>query len=139
MGAGTPARAAEDTLALTLVLLAGYRIAYEPAALMRHDHYADIDSLRRQLRGYGVGLTAYYAALLRHRPGVLPALLRLLPAAAGYLRGASMADITVPQAQCRRNFRQSSNACSGGACSPGPPPISGACAGRPGSASEARR
>ena len=31
MGAGTPARASEDTLALTLVLLAGYRIAYEPA------------------------------------------------------------------------------------------------------------
>ena len=41
MGAGTPARASEDTLALTLVLLAGDRIAYEPAALVRHDHYAE--------------------------------------------------------------------------------------------------
>ena len=88
MGAGTPARASEDTLALTLVLLAGYRIAYEPAALVRHDHYPDSDGLRRQLHGYGVGLTAYYTALLRHRPGALPALVRLLPAAAGYLRGA---------------------------------------------------
>ena len=97
MGAGTPARASEDTLALTLVLLAGYRIAYEPAALVRHDHYAEPDGLRRQLRGYGVGLTAYYTALLRHRPGVLPALLRLLPVAAGYLRGASVPDIAVPQ------------------------------------------
>jgi GT2 family glycosyltransferase len=94
MGAGTPARASEDTLALTLVLLAGYRIAYEPAALVRHDHYADAADLRRQLRGYGTGLTAYYTALLRHRPGVLPGLLRLLPAAAGYLRGAGAA---VPQ------------------------------------------
>lgn len=37
LGAGTPAAAGEDTLALTMVLLAGYRIAYEPAALMRHD------------------------------------------------------------------------------------------------------
>ena len=79
------------------MLLAGYRIAYEPAALVRHDHYAEPEGLRRQLRGYGVGLTAYYTALLRRRPGVLPALLRLLPAAAGYLRGASMADITVSQ------------------------------------------
>jgi O-antigen biosynthesis protein len=87
LGTGTPARAAEDTLALTLVLLAGYRIAYEPAALMRHYHYHDIDGLGRQMHGYGVGLTAYYAALLRHRPGVFPALLRLLPAAAGYMRG----------------------------------------------------
>jgi O-antigen biosynthesis protein len=95
MGAGTPARASEDTLALTLVLLAGYRIAYEPAALVRHDHYAEPEDLRRQLRGYGIGLTAYYTALVRHRPGVLPALLRLLPAAAGYLRGRSVPDIAV--------------------------------------------
>ena len=88
MGAGTPTRASEDTLALTLVLLAGYRIAYEPAALTRHHHRRDTDSLRRQLYGYGVGVAAYYAALLRHRPGLLPALLRLAPAAARYMRGA---------------------------------------------------
>ena len=87
LGAGTPARAGEDTLALTMVLLAGYRIAYEPAALMRHHHRMDLDGLGDQMEGYGVGLTAYYAALLRHRPGVLPALLRLAPAALGYLRG----------------------------------------------------
>jgi GT2 family glycosyltransferase len=87
LGAGTPALACEDTLALTMVLLAGYRIAYEPAALMRHHHRADLDGLGHQLEGYGVGLTAYYAALVRHRPVVLPALLRLLPAAVAYLRG----------------------------------------------------
>jgi len=97
MGAGTPARASEDTLALTLVLLSGYRIAYEPAALVRHDHYAEPEDLRRQLRGYGVGLTAYYTALVRHRPAVLPALLRLLPAAAAYLRGGSVPDIAAPR------------------------------------------
>ena len=109
MGAGTPARASEDTLALTLVLLAGYRIAYEPAALVRHDHYAEPEGLRRQLRGYGVGLAAYYTALLRHRPGVWPALLRLLPMAAGYLRGAGVTDIAVPQelpAEFRRAQRR---------------------------------
>jgi GT2 family glycosyltransferase len=91
LGAGTPALAGEDTLALTLVLLAGYRIAYEPAALMRHHHRRDLDGLGRQLRGYGVGLTAYYAALIRHRPSVLPTLLCLMPTAAGYLRGATTA------------------------------------------------
>ena len=86
LGPGTPARAAEDLLAMSLVLLAGYRLAYEPAALMRHDHRRDLDGLRRQMEGYGVGLTAYYAALLRHRPGVLPELIRLMPTGLGYLR-----------------------------------------------------
>ena len=86
LGTGTPARAAEDTLALTLVLLAGYEIAYEPQALIRHDHYAETDGLERQLYGYGVGLTAFYTALLRHRPGVLPALVKLLPTAVKYFR-----------------------------------------------------
>lgn len=88
LGAGTPAFAGEDTLAMTLVLLAGYRIGFEPAALTRHHHRTDLDSLGRQLRGYTVGLTAYYAALLRHRPSVLPALLWLVPTAFGYLRGS---------------------------------------------------
>jgi GT2 family glycosyltransferase len=110
MGAGTPARASEDTLALTLVLLAGYRIAYEPAALVRHDHYAGPQELRRQLCGYSTGLTAYYTALLRHRPGVLPALVRLLPAAVGYLRGTNEKAAGVPHdlpAQFRRAQRLS--------------------------------
>ena len=70
LGTGTPARSSEDTLALTLVLLAGQCIAYEPAALIRHDHYSDMDGLARQLHGYGVGLTAYS---MRHCCGIGPA------------------------------------------------------------------
>jgi GT2 family glycosyltransferase len=86
LGAGTRTFACEDTLAFTLALLSGYDIAYEPSALMWHHHRPDMDSLGRQLHGYSIGLTAFYAALLRHRPGVLPALLRLVPAAGRYLR-----------------------------------------------------
>ena len=103
LGPGTPARASEDMLAMTLVLLAGYRLAYEPAALMRHDHRRDLDSLREQAQGHGVGLTAFYAALLRHRPSVLPGLMRLAPTAVRYLLtadSASVADrarVTAPQ------------------------------------------
>jgi O-antigen biosynthesis protein len=96
LGPGTPARAAEDLLAMTMVLLAGYRLAYEPAALMRHEHRRDLDGLRVQMEGYGVGLTAYYAALLRHRPGVLPELIRLAPAGLRYLRAASFPRTTAP-------------------------------------------
>ncbi len=88
LGAGTLAFAGEDMLAFTLTLLAGYRIRYEPAALMRHYHRRDLDSLRRQLNGYSVGVTAYYAALVRRQPKVILDLIRLTPTAARYLRGA---------------------------------------------------
>ena len=46
-----------------------------------------------------------YTALVRHRPGVLPALLRLLPAAAGYLREGSLPDIAV-QRELPAEFRR---------------------------------
>lgn len=88
LGSGTPARAGEDTYAFTRVLLAGHAMVYQPSALVRHEHYADLAGLHQQLYGYGVGLTAYYAALLRRDPQVLPQLLRLLPAAVRELRGA---------------------------------------------------
>jgi O-antigen biosynthesis protein len=88
LGAGTPARGAEDTLALTLTMLTGHKIAYEPAAFVRHYHYRGLRSLARQLHRYTVGLTAYYAALLCRRPWVLIGLVRLLPDAIGFLRAA---------------------------------------------------
>jgi hypothetical protein len=48
--------------------------------------------LARQLRGYDTGLTAYYLALLRHQPGQLPGLIRLVPAAIGFLRDRAGGD-----------------------------------------------
>jgi O-antigen biosynthesis protein len=88
LGAGTFACAGEDTLALTMLLLAGYRIAYEPSAIVHHHHREDMKGLSAQLKGYSIGLTAYYASLLRHQPRLLPSLIRLVPTAIGYLRGA---------------------------------------------------
>lgn len=87
LGAGTPTSGGEDTLAITLVMLEGYDVVYEPAALMWHHHRQDMASLNKQLHGYSVGLTAFYAALLRQRPAAFLGLLKLLPMAAGYLKG----------------------------------------------------
>ena len=87
LGAGTVACAGEDTYAFSRVLLAGYRMAYQPSAFVRHRHYGDLEGLSRQLRGYGVGLTAYYVALMRRNPRILRSLLRLIPAALRDLRG----------------------------------------------------
>jgi len=87
LGAGTAACGAEDTYAFSRVLLGGYRMAYQPSALVRHHHYGDPAGLSRQLRGYGTGLTAYYAALIRRDPRVFGTLLALIPAALRDLRG----------------------------------------------------
>jgi glycosyltransferase involved in cell wall biosynthesis len=105
LGAGTPALGAEDTLALTLVMLTGYKIAYEPAAFVRHHHCRDFRSLARQLRGYTVGLTAYYTALICRRPWVVIGLIRLLPDAvrAARSRAAVPSLSVVPQRAPVRN------------------------------------
>lgn len=97
LGTGTPSGASEDSLAMTLTMLEGFEIAYEPAVLVWHHHRPDMESLSRQLHGYSVGLTAYYAALIRHRPGVLPDLLKLLPAALVYMKGTVTAPGDSPE------------------------------------------
>jgi hypothetical protein len=59
LGAGTPTAGGEDLDAFVRVLLAGYAIAYEPAGIVWHHHRADLDGLRKQMFGYGTGLTAF--------------------------------------------------------------------------------
>ena len=58
LGPGTPARSGDDNDMFTRVLRAGYRIAYEPAALVWHQDRRDWTSLRRLLFGYRAGLFA---------------------------------------------------------------------------------
>ena len=88
LGAGTPAMGGEDTLALTQVLRTGGTIVYQPSALTWHYHRRDLDGLRRQLVGYGTGLTAAYTSLVLRSPAVLPRLLALVPHAALDLFGS---------------------------------------------------
>ncbi|AGL18375.1 glycosyl transferase family 2 protein [Actinoplanes sp. N902-109] len=81
LGAGTPAMGSEDTLAFTQVLLAGGTIVYQPTAVTHHYHRRDLDGLRKQMVGYGTGLTAAYTSLLLSRPALLWPLLKLVPGA----------------------------------------------------------
>lgn len=67
-GAGTPAKGGDDLDAFLRVVLDGHTLAYEPAAIVRHHHRRDYESLRRQAYGYGVGLGAYIAATVRRHP-----------------------------------------------------------------------
>jgi O-antigen biosynthesis protein len=58
LGGGTPARGGEDLAAFTSVVAAGHALVYEPRAVVRHPHHRSRARLRRQVLGYGMGLSA---------------------------------------------------------------------------------
>lgn len=61
LGSGTPARGGEDLDIYLTVIRSGRALVYEPGALVRHAHHRNTADLRRQMYGYGVGLTAMLA------------------------------------------------------------------------------
>jgi GT2 family glycosyltransferase len=68
LGAGSIARGADDLAAFFGVITAGYTLVYEPAAIVHHRHHRNYDDLRKQMYGYGIGLTAYLTKLLVDKP-----------------------------------------------------------------------
>ncbi len=68
MGTGTAAGGGDDLVALFSVIARGYRLYYEPAAVVFHYHRADASALVRQSFGYGVGLGAYLTNVMVHHP-----------------------------------------------------------------------
>jgi glycosyltransferase involved in cell wall biosynthesis len=81
LGAGSRCMGAEDTRAFTDLLATGGTVVYQPTAVTRHFHRRTVEELKRQMRGYGIGLTAFYASLIVTRPRCIPDLVRLLPTA----------------------------------------------------------
>jgi GT2 family glycosyltransferase len=58
LGAGSPAGCSEDTDLFYRVLRAGFRLVYQPTALVWHRHRADMAGLRRQIFAYAKGHVA---------------------------------------------------------------------------------
>jgi GT2 family glycosyltransferase len=58
LGTGSPARGGEDLDIHLTLIQRGHAIVYEPGALIRHSHHADMDALRHQIFNYGAGLSA---------------------------------------------------------------------------------
>jgi len=78
LGAGTRAKGGEDLDMFVRVLLGGRAIAYEPASIVWHHHRSDLDGLRRQIFGYGTGLSAFLTKHLMDGD-TRPDLLRRIP------------------------------------------------------------
>jgi hypothetical protein len=87
LGAGSRCMGAEDTRAFTELLCVGGTVVYQPTAVTRHFHRRSEGELRRQMLGYGVGLTAFYTSLVLTRPRCIPDLARLAPIAFRDLMG----------------------------------------------------
>jgi GT2 family glycosyltransferase len=71
LGPGTTARGGEDLAVFFQVICTGYKLVYQPAAIIYHQHRRDYDGLRKQAFGYGAGLTAYLTKSLIDRPKLL--------------------------------------------------------------------
>lgn len=84
LGAGSPARGGEDLDVFVRILRSGRTLAYEPSAVVWHHHRDDAAGLRRQLFGYGSGLTAFLSKHATDRRTARDVLARV-PAAAQQL------------------------------------------------------
>jgi cellulose synthase/poly-beta-1,6-N-acetylglucosamine synthase-like glycosyltransferase len=84
LGSGSRALGGEDLAVTFAAIQAGFQVAYEPSAVVHHLHHTDYHKLRRQVYGYGVGLSAYVTQTAVSRPASLRSLLIRLPRAAWY-------------------------------------------------------
>lgn len=76
LGAGTLAKGGDDLAAFHEVVMRGYQLVYEPAAIIHHHHHRTEEALARQLHGYGVGLGAYLTHVVVTRPSSMLAMVR---------------------------------------------------------------
>lgn len=84
LGNGTRARGGVDIEMFFRTIVDGYRLVYEPRAIIHHADYRDYRRLRRQIYVYGVGLSAFLTRSLVERPDLVPDFLRRLPSGIRY-------------------------------------------------------
>ncbi len=64
LDAGTPTQSGGDHEYFARILLAGYEIVYDPAALSWHRHRRTIEETRKAIKGYGIGVYAFWTRCL---------------------------------------------------------------------------
>lgn len=80
LGAGTLAKGGDDLAVFFDIITNGYRLTYEPRAILSHKHRRDYPGLARQAHGYGVGLSAFLTKTILDRPTRLIDVLFKVPA-----------------------------------------------------------
>lgn len=81
LGIGTPSRGGEDLSLFMRQVLNGGTVAFEPRAVVRHQHRETKVEFFEQVFGYGTGLTAMFSALIVSDPRHVAKMIRRLPGA----------------------------------------------------------
>ncbi len=79
LGAGSIAMGGDDLASFFQIVINGYTLVYEPAAIVYHKHYREYSKLCKTAYGYGAGLTAYLTKTLLERPARFMDIARLVP------------------------------------------------------------
>jgi len=74
----------EDLAAFFDALTNGYKIIYEPRAIVHHEHRRTYDGLRRQLHSHGIGLGIHLTRCLATQPSRIPDFVTRLPRGLSY-------------------------------------------------------
>jgi GT2 family glycosyltransferase len=85
LGTGRLTRGGEDLDVFLRIVLGGAAIGYEPAAVVWHDHEAELDAFTQRVWGYGVGLGAVLGKHLLGPGEVRRAMLHRVPAGLRHL------------------------------------------------------
>jgi GT2 family glycosyltransferase len=81
LGVGTPSRGGEDLALFMKQVLTGGTVAFEPRAVVRHQHRETEREFLDQVFGYGAGLTAMFTALVVSEPHHIVKMIQRLPGA----------------------------------------------------------
>ncbi len=85
LGTGTPACGGEDLAMFFNIIAGGFRLVYQPGAVIHHFHRRTYAAFRKQVYGYGVGLTAYLTKVVWDHPDRLLQIATRIPAGIRYL------------------------------------------------------
>lgn len=80
LGTGTPSRGGEDLAMFMKQVFSGAAVAFEPRAVVHHQHRVTEKAFFKQVVGYGTGLSAMFTALVVKDPRHIPRIVRRVPA-----------------------------------------------------------
>jgi GT2 family glycosyltransferase len=105
-GVGSATKAGEESVAFYGILDRGYRIVYEPGALVWHLHRREYAALKKQIWSYGVGLTACLAKITLNNPKHAWELMLRIPDALSFVLKVNGMRASDPEPRCPAQLRR---------------------------------
>ncbi len=88
LGNNTPALGGVDIDAFFRVVINGYQLVYEPAAIVHHAHRRDYAGLRKQIYNFAAGTTAFQTKSLLAKPRLIVSFVKTAPSGLRFILSA---------------------------------------------------